>query len=40
MYTLICIFSSKTLVDMFSNNELQYTKTITDEIYIKTLTGN
>lgn len=40
MYKLIWIFSSETLIDKFSNNELQYTKTITNETYIKALTGN
>lgn len=40
MYNLICIFRLETLVDMFSNSELQHTRTITDETYIKALTGN
>jgi len=30
----------ETLIKKFADNELQYTNTITDETYIKALTGN
>jgi len=37
---IVCNFRMETLIEKFAENEFQYTNTITDETYIKALTGN